>query len=102
MNCLNVHITSSKWAQKCAQNISIELHPREAKKKAEESLSSKRRPLSAAPAPTTRLRMARPKSTTSLPSELLRSETNAMSRSNTTSELREQCNRQKIREREKR
>ena len=61
-----------------------------------------RRPLSAAPVPSARLggKMARPKSSTSLPSELM-SETGAMSRSNTTSELRERCNRRGIREREK-
>ena len=48
-------------------------------------------------------RMARPKSVTSLPSELLRSSEAAAanSRGNTTSELRERCNRQRIRERDR-
>ena len=48
--------------------------------------------------------MARPKSVTSLPSELLRSSEEAAavnSRGNTTSELRERCNRQRIRERDR-
>ena len=78
----------------------------QAKKKAEENSKARRRPLSAAPAPTERSnngRMARPKSVTSLPSELLRSSEAAAvnSRGNTTSELRERCNRQRIRERDR-
>ena len=94
----------SKGARFTTVPVPFSFDGREPAAKKTDEEGQRRRPRSASTAPAAARqrggKMARPKSSTSLPSELM-AETPAMSRSNTTSELREQCNRDRIREREK-